>query len=146
MWVCVWSSGGEHWGTYWVMNHTGGYFKILSKKRKASMFCFGVLSNLDCCFVSVSGLYYNIKWIMLVIAYRNDTIQENMLFKGPSFMSSNVPSIPKRDYKVNTNILPFPTGDMKLDYLMTNVHSVLTLMGCWITFLTLHFRWWSIIL
>ncbi len=60
---------------------------------------------------------------MLVIAYRNDTIQENMLFKGPSFMSSNGPSNPKRDYKVNTNILPFPTGDMKLDYLMTNVHS-----------------------
>ncbi len=45
---------------------------------------------------------------MLVIAYRNDTIQENMLFKGPSFMSSNGPSNPKRDYKVNTNILPFP--------------------------------------
>lgn len=67
---------------------------------------------------------------MLVIAYGNDTLQENMLFKGPSFMSSNVPSNPKRDYKVNSNILPYPTGDVKLDFLMTDVHSVLTLMGC----------------
>lgn len=67
---------------------------------------------------------------MLVIAYGNDTIQENISFKGPSFMSSNVPCIPKRDYEVNTNIVPYPTGDVKLDYLMTNVHSLLTLMGC----------------
>lgn len=66
---------------------------------------------------------------MLVIAYGNDTIKDNMLIKGLLFMSLNVLSNPKRDYKVNSNILPYPTGDVKFDFLMTDVHSMLTLMG-----------------
>lgn len=66
---------------------------------------------------------------MLVITYGNDTIKDNMLIKGLLFMSLNVLSNPKRDYKLNSNILPYSTGDFKLDSLMTDVHSMLTLMG-----------------
>lgn len=49
--------------------------------------------------VSVSSLYYNIKRIMLVIAYGNDSFKDNMLIKGLLFMSLNVPINPRRDFK-----------------------------------------------